>query len=351
MKFSRVLNEAFSPSMPKWLKNYFLYNDYTTDKNGRLKTNKKDIKTADPNYSGLRGAKYKDRGRDPLSLVAVNIFNQQLKLDLSRAQFYEVNPIPKLNGPMFSDPNKLCISYLKSKYDETIWIKDKSAPHERFTLDDGKTITLQGINNKQYQQVCKGFCWLDLTDRRNFRVDLQNQRELASSGSIERDIKRGKAAERGNTDFWDKSGYKKIPLVDRYANQLAKIRQTKLAGNLLDVREKLVQLKEDLKSILDLSLEDSSGYGSRIASSAYQATSRFDDAVGQLYQAINEVDYINQGQLEGDELTELVNRAQRTIEQCNTYIKRAYQHIQSYLPVVLDDTDIVMSDDDWSEFE
>ena len=147
MKIYKILTEAFSQSMPIWLSNYILYNMEFPDKYG-YKNVKRNPKTANKEYAGLRGAKYHDRGRDPQSTIAIYILLDDLGIDLSRATFHEVTPIPKLNGPMFSDPSKLCISYLKSNYDETIWITGRSSPHERFTLNDGKVITLQGINNK-----------------------------------------------------------------------------------------------------------------------------------------------------------------------------------------------------------
>ena len=147
MKINKILTEAFSPSMPIWLSNYILYNMEFPDKYG-YKSVKRDPKTANTVYNGLRGAKYKDRGRDPESTIAIHILLDDLGIDLSRATFHEVTPIPKLNGPMFSDPTKLCISYLKSKFNETIWITGRSSPHERFLLNDDKLITLQGINNK-----------------------------------------------------------------------------------------------------------------------------------------------------------------------------------------------------------
>lgn len=338
--------------MPIWLSNYILYNMEFPDKYG-YKTTKRNPKTASKEYTGLRGAKYKDRGRDLESTIAIHILLDELGIDLSRAIFHEVTPIPKLNGPMFSDPSKLCISYLKSKYNETIWITGRSSPHERFLLNDGKLVTLQGINNKQYQSVCQGFCWLDLNDQNNFSKNIKDRRSDNKIGlPDERNRKKGKEAEekakQGSRSDFDKSGYKKIPLVQKYADELAKIKQTKLAEEITEARENLIQLRDDIKSVLDIVFEDSADR--RLANKIYNATSDFDDAMSNLYKSIDVVDEISRTTPVGSTLTKKVNEVESNLNSCKIKIRWAYNNIKPYLPATLDSNEIEMTDDDWTGF-
>lgn len=356
MKIQKILTEAFSPSMPLWLKNYLLYNTVRRVKDHKNapvwnKTKMyREPKGAEAEYSNFRRASSRNIGRDDESLIAINILNK-LGINLEKANFNEISPPPKLNSPLFSDPDKLCISWLHSNFDDTVWITGKSAPHEKFFMDDGKEISLQYLNNKQYQSICKGFCWLDMTDPNNFREQDQIKRANARAGSIERDPVQGKNAERNAIRGWgtgqyDKSGYYKIPAVKRYADELAKRKQSGLANKLVETRESLVKLKDDMKSVMD-TLVDNSGYS--IRRGIKNAMQSFTNAIEQFDTAVQYADQLSTTR----NLSLTTEYLKNSIDYTNRYIKDAYSEIGQFVPTTIDydvDDVTIYDDSDWSEF-
>lgn len=354
MKIEKILNEAFSPSMPTWLKNFFLYNTERRNPGSKFRSTRMypQPKGSKAEYSALRGSRNRNIGRDDDDLRAINILNK-LGINFEKANFNEISPPPKLNSPIFQDRNKLCISWLKSNYDQTLWLSGaiSSAPHEKFTMDDGKDIALLYLNNKQYQSICKGFCWLDMTNPDNFREQDQQKRAAVRAGSVERDPKMGKHAEKiakqgwGSTNF-DKSGYYKIPAVKRYADELAKRKQAGLANALIETREALVKLRDDLKSVMDIVLETPT-YS--IRRGIKDATQSFTNAIEQFESATQFADQLSTT----SNLSSTTQYLKNSLDYTNRYIQDAYQEIGQFVPTTIDydvnDTTIY-DDSDWTGF-
>lgn len=350
MKIEKILNEAFSPSMPVWLKNYFLYNTPRRDRKYGGQRMPRNPKGSSDEYKSFRYSR--NIGRDDDDLRAIRILNK-LGINFEKAKFNEISPPPKLNSPIFQDKDKLCISWLKSNYDQTLWLAGarSSAPHEKFTMDDGKEIALLYLNNKQYQSICKGFCWLDMTDPDNFREQDQQKRALTRAGSVERNPEMGKKAEKiaqrgwGGTNF-DKSGYYKIPAVKRYADELAKRKQAGLANALVETREALVKLRDDLKSVMDIVLETPS-YS--IRRGIKDATQSFTNAVDQFDTATQYADQLSTT----SNLSSTTEYLKNSLDFTNRFIQDAYQEIGQFIPTTIDydvnDTTIY-DDSDWTGF-
>lgn len=350
MKMEKILNEAFSPSMPTWLKNFFLYNTPRRDNKYGGKRVPRNPKGSSDEYKSFRHSR--NIGRDDDDLRAINILNK-LGINFEFAKFNEINPPPKLNSPIFQDKDKLCISWLKSDYDQMLWISGarSSAPHEKFTMDNGKDVAMWQLNNKQFQTYCKGFCWLDMTDPDNFREQDQQKRALIRAGSVERDPKMGKRAEEiakrgwGSTNF-DKSGYYKIPAVKRYADELAKRKQSGLANALVETREALVKLRDDLKSVMDVVFETPT-YS--IRRGIKDATQSFTNAVEQFESATRFADQLSTT----SNLSSTTQYLKDSLDYTNRYIQDAYQVIGQFIPTTIDydvnDTTIY-DDSDWTGF-
>ena len=350
MKIEKILNEAFSPSMPIWLKNYFLYNTPRRDREYGGQRMPRNPKGSSDEYKSFRYSR--NIGRDDDDLRAINILNK-LGINLEKAKFNEISPPPKLNSLIFQDKDKLCISWLESNYDQTLWLAGarSSAPHEKFTMDDGKEIALLYLNNKQYQSICKGFCWLDMTDPDNFREQDQQKRALTRAGSVERNPEMGKHAEKiaqrgwGSTNF-DKSGYQKIPAVARYADELAKRKQAGLANRLVETRQELVKLRDDLKSVMDIVLETPTYSVKRGIRDGMQS---FTNALEQFDTATHYADQLSTT----SNLSSTTQYLKISLDSTNKYIKDAYQVIGQFIPTTIDydvnDTTIY-DDSDWTGF-
>ena len=142
MKFKRVLTEAFSESMPEWLKQYVLHHP---SKSVNLS------KYADEAYS--RFAHRRDKGRDKYGSTAIDVIRgqnpQNSKIDLFRANFV-VDNVPKLEDPILYDSSKMCFVHLVSDNDETVWVPGISSESEKFIRDNGSTVSLSPkyLNNK-----------------------------------------------------------------------------------------------------------------------------------------------------------------------------------------------------------
>lgn len=253
MKFKKVLVEAFSPSMPEWLKQYLLVNP----------TGDKTSKYADWSYIKFNNPR--DLGRDKKhgGVTAKEVIrgtNSQGTLtgspvDLSRATFITA-PVPKLDDPILYDPNKMCFVHLESDNDETVWIPGRSSESEKFVRNNGATVALSPkyLNNKILKEAGVDFCYIDLTDPSSFTKDLRDTRDANKKGAQTRRHRNSKNkwsfdAAVGWGDI-DKSGNTRVPAVDRYADELRRIHAKKLPDKLIQTRELLIKLQKDISDCM-----------------------------------------------------------------------------------------------------
>lgn len=361
MKIHKILNEKFSDSMPKWLQNYFLQN--STHRNRFGGKSKGPSKYADDEYAGFRRAHARDLGRDK-SGVALDIFDE-LQLDRDRVNVIQ-QPVPdSIKDPIFSDSTKLPIVHLKSQNDETLWIPGRTAKNEKFILDDGNVVALQYMTNKQYKQLAKDFCYIDLNDSSNFTQSIKAEREANKQGSIERDRGKGKVAEdpnNWNSRQYDKSGYRKIPAARKYADKLREYKATKLASKLDDARDKLVEVQDMLNKCIELQLERNTASNrslSRDLSGAIrQATGDFQNARDYYVGALNNVDKLDNLDKNSwdykDMRDNILSNIFDWLKYSDSSVQETRNQLQKFLPKVIDwdeTDDSVFSNDDWSDFQ
>lgn len=354
MKFKNIaIHEKFSDSMPAWLKNYFLYNKSNANQ-----------KYMNPDYKGFRAAKARDVGRDEEIGTAIKVMNDK-GLDENRVEIIS-QPLPSnINDPIFNDTDKMCLVHLKSDYDETLWMPHYSALHERFVLNDGKVTTLNYLNNKQYKQYAKDFAYIDLTNPDNFTGNLRQSRAQARAGAEERDRKMGKEAE--NNRMWaatqyDKSGYKKVPAVRKYADKLARYRLTKLPQRLMTARDKLADALKAVNNfkndyLFGINMDQLAELNTLEQRQLQQAITDADNYLSQAFsqfkdclQAIRRLPDPSSG-IKPDRWS--INYVKEKIDDVEKKIDNAIQTINAYLPKSIDwdPNDIsIFTDDDWSEY-
>lgn len=335
MKFKRLfLLEAFSPSMPKWLQQYVIYNPKVRNYSRGFG------KYADPDKRNLAYSSSRNVGRDKNSGTAANIIWGKgnsptgTAIDFSRANFITQEVPKKVDDPIFLDKSKMCFVHLDSGFDETIWIPGFSSPTEQFVIDNNKKIVTGKINSKQLREFGKDFCYLDLTDSSNFITDITNDREEAKKGSIERvDLDKISSWQRDN---YDKSGYKKIPSVDRYAKKLRSLKIKKVPQLIIDARTKLVDLQKDLA-------ECSSQYASsQLADMREFNTIDLKNAYNNFISAVdnfqNVLDYIDElPNAQDDDRRDMITRnVLAYLDRVNNRIKESYKYINYYLPASID---------------
>lgn len=342
MKFKKVLVEAFSPSMPEWLKQYLLVNP--TGKTSKyadwsyIKFNKPRDLGRDKKHGGVT-AKEVIRGTNSYGSLSGS------PVDLSRATFITA-PVPKLDDPILYDPNKMCFVHLESDNDETVWIPGRSSESEKFIRNNGAAVALSPkyLNNKILKEAGVDFCYIDLTDPSSFAKDLMDTRAANKKGVETRRHRNSKNTwsfdERVRWGDIDKSGYARVPAVDKYASELRKIHAKKLPDQLIQTRELLVKLQKDISDCMlqfsDLNADPRDIDG--IEDALKQSTGVLMEQIKKLKE-INDkvatyVDYVKQGYTYSadKEYKEIKNG----LNEITNKVTEAYQALGRYLPSEID---------------
>lgn len=333
MKFKRIFTEAFSESIPDWLKQYVLHHP----------SSGKFSKYADAAYS--RFAYRRDKGRDKYGSTAIDAIRgqnpQNSKIDLFRANFV-VDDVPKLENPILWDPSKMCFIHLVSDNDETVWIPGITSESEKFIRDNGSTVALSPkyLNNKILREAGKDFCYLDMTDPNTFTNDMEVSRKARKAGMETR------MPSKNNPKFYsaltwgqiDKSGYWKVPSVKKYADKLREMKVKKLPERLLNIREKLVQLKKDIFEFTEIYSDTNINSTDELEIHEYaiSAYHKLLDAIKTLKNVTNKIDSLeNMGKNEYrygrtiDEIMNYLNYEDETIE-------KIYSLLNRHLPKAVD---------------
>lgn len=346
MKFKRLfLTEDFSPSMPKWLQNYLMWN--VSSHTGRIS------KYANPEFQQFRHANSRNTGRD-YNGTAINVLRgirgPYGQLDFSRAKFITA-PVPqKKDDPIFSDNTKMCFVHLKSDVggDETVWIPGYSSDTERFIFNDGRELTMKQLNSKLLRDVGKDFCYIDLSDSDNFTTDLKQSRKDSKQGMVNRKSKKEMdnygyrdSSIATNRNWVDKSGYVVIPSVKKYEKQLKELKAKGLAPKLDETRDKLVQLQKDLQEISS-QIMDSTMLAGNTSQSDYllsgyrNAADYFTYAVNVFKTGLSYLDELNKMPTDSYWRESKIDDVMNSIQQTEYNIARGYNAINNFLPVVLD---------------
>lgn len=332
MKFKsnskNFLFEAFSPSMPKWLQNYIMYNPL-----GFIKGwygGKSFSKTADPQFDKFKNARHRDTGRERGN-IGISVIKDQ-GLDFSRAKFFSQDVPQKIDDPIFLDTNKMCFVHLKSDNDETVWIPNFSNKKERFIKDDGKPLTLEYINNKLLKTYGKDFCYIDLTDKNNFNQDLKQNREDSKKDLVTRD--KNNAGHSSYYAKWDKSGYRVIPSVERYADKLRELKIKKIPEKLIQARENLVNFQKNFQQIQTEYVMSNATDGA-LTRALNQANNDFLNSINYLKNTIEQTEQLNKVTNEYDKKY-VTRRITQALNDCEAYLKSAQSRLSPYLPSELD---------------
>ncbi len=330
MKFKvnskNFLFEAFSSSMPKWLQNYIMYNN----------RGKQLSSTALPEFSKFTGARFRDTGRERGN-VAIEVMDGStgIKLDFSRATFFN-QPLPsKIDDPIFEDPSKMCFVHLKSDNDETVWIPRFSNSKERFILDDGKAKTLDKLNTKLLNTYGKDFCYIDLLDENNFANELVQRRKLDKQGTQE--YTRYEKSPVWNRKI-DKSGYIIIPPVIRYADKLKELKIKKLPEYLIEVRNNLLQLQQDINRLQTdyITKESSDENRNSLFYDMANASNYFQTSLHQLKTALKHINELDKIEDKSSISKYTVERIKEDLDKIKTSIEEAYKYIGTYIPSTID---------------
>ncbi len=230
---SRSLTEKISDDMPDWLEKRLLTTKYSNTGNlvqrdlggnahePRQKLRRGDYDKKNPEF----GDKPEYRNLDPYD-PDPSLFSKfrDRGISLDTVKVIE-GPVPKSsNDPRMQSPNIPILLFDNGKVYAPGFNDDEK-------LGGRKTFGAYDIDKLLPQ--CKSFAYIDGNDPNNFSMDKQRSRANVDKSSN----RSGKYFDRDNRDLFrrknwrsgvDKSGYEQIPSIERYADELNKLKVNKL---------------------------------------------------------------------------------------------------------------------------
>lgn len=298
---STELNERFSDDMPDWLKKRMLVTKYSGGGNrGRrdLKLHKGNMDSKNPEKDPHARPTYVSSKGDERSKDQ-SLFGKMLEkgIDLDNVKIIEGDVPAKSSDPRLKEPN-IPIFLMKNGQVYAKGLNDKEE------YKDGGYKAFRYIAMKTLLADCEKFAYIDGADDSNFNVEAKKKSRGLMKQELEKDpyYNRDKNNAGGSRYFptkgWlqiDKSGFPVFPTVDKYKNELAKIKCDRIHDILKEKEDYINYVKEEMANILmnadvktDLTNSDSD-FGK-----AFSDGRRFGDAFNYLQlaaKALVEVEY------------------------------------------------------------
>lgn len=369
------LNEAFSPSMPRWLKDRFqLELNRSNNRNvgkGRYQPSRRnfsreyDALTKKNNMANMPIARNASRDDNSYNLWDAAIAHN---INLNSGKFIE-GPVPEnARDPRLKAPNIAFIS-LKRPTSGKNYIWDVYSPQlnpnaESNVFGDGQAFKYHNI--KQMQPYMQAFCYIDMSDPEN-QLDVEAIRTNRESNynSQDRRFDRGtpgdydplyRAVPYNKRDtlknygypessmILDKSGYSRLPNITKYVDALKAHGDSKILKKLQSLYEDANYIYAQLPYILQDSLEGkdfSQAYRSNAINDIESAISSLDDFKRYYDRALSALDDFKKNQ----DVTN-IEVAESNLNWANSQLNRVKERIGEWLPTVVDwDTDDV----EWEE--
>lgn len=298
---STELNERFSDDMPDWLKKRMLITKYSGGGNrGRrdMKLHKGNMESKNPEKDPHARPTYVSSKGDERSKDQ-SLFGKMLEkgIDLDNVKIIEGDVPAKSSDPRLKEPN-IPIFLMKNGQVYAKGLNDKEE------YKDGGYKAFRYIAMKTLLADCEKFAYIDGADDSNFNVEAKKKsrglmkQELEKDPYYNRDTKNAGSSRYFPTKGWlqiDKSGFPVFPTVDKYKNELAKIKCDRIHDILKEKEDYINYVKEEMANILmnadvktDLTNSDSD-FGK-----AFSDGRRFGDAFNYLQnaaKALVEVEY------------------------------------------------------------
>lgn len=253
---STELNERFSDDMPDWLKKRMLVTKYSSGGNrGRrdLKLHKGNMDSKNPEKDPHARPTYVSSKGDERSKDQ-SLFGKMLEkgIDLDNVKIIEGDVPAKSSDPRLKEPN-IPIFLMKNGQVYAKGLNDKEE------YKDGGYKAFRYIAMKTLLADCEKFAYIDGADDSNFNVEAKKKsrglmkQELEKDPYHNRDMKNAGGSRYFPTKGWlqiDKSGFPVFPTVDKYKNELAKIKCDRIHDILKEKEDYINYVKEEMANIL-----------------------------------------------------------------------------------------------------
>lgn len=367
------LNEAFSPSMPRWLKDRFQMelSRSSNKSTGKYQKSRRDFsREFDALTKKYRMGGYMRVARNASrDINSYNLWDAAIahNINLNSGKFIE-GPTPEnARDPRLKAPNIAFIS-LKRPVANGNYIWDVYSPQLNPNAESnvfGDSQAFKYHNIKQMQPYMDAFCYIDMSDPEN-QLDIEATRTARSNNynSQDRSFDRGTPGaddplyyatpytkrDISNYGFpessikLDKSGYSRLPNISKYIDALKAHGDGKLLKKLQSLYEDANYIYAQLPYILQDSLEGkdfSQAYRSNAISSIESAISDLDDFKRYYDRALGALDAFKKNQDVSN-----IQVAESNLNYANSYLDRVKQRLGEWLPTIVDwDTDDV----EWEE--
>lgn len=305
------LNEAFSPSMPEWLRKYFIDNKSLL---GRMMRNL-DI---DPESATFKNYPVPESSRDPI------------KFDDTKITFYH----------FFDDNNNEMLHITGLTEDNTCIFMDKNGYKERREI---KRIAWGWI-----YKHCDAICYIDKDDKSNYIPDEKRHRDKSYNKDVRYWNNNNKAGQRFSDD--EQAAYKKTwqgrrAQFDKSGYLIDPDRLDKALRDHPELKAKKIKRRfESAYNRIKLAHEALSDALSQIE----VGSKEYSDQMSELSGAIS---YLNEASKSYNEGIDEISRGGITetyyIDRAESYIKKVEDRLDKYIPSFVDwDTDDMYIDED-----
>lgn len=283
---SKRITEAFSPSMPRWLREKLLRDKTAWESGGEFKSDpfhysssfagaKKVASLTHDNYitkgyalDKFVNPHYSARGN------FTNLYGLLLNchFDLSSATFITPDSLPK-NGkdPMVTEPNiPIWLVKAKGQNPDKYQVYMKGFNDDELWGDKQQKFAYASV--KQLNAACEGFCYVDGGALNTYNRDKYNARQEFNAqnipgepdsyyryyqGNIPNKYRRYAGTQRQVWHAIDKSGYAQVPAVEKYADKLRDLKVNNAANWLENCYHTIMQYKNDFADyIYNLDAQD-----------------------------------------------------------------------------------------------
>ena len=359
-----ILTEAFSPSMPDWLKKRLqlelTISDYGTDSRTRRKHPKRDYKADRVKLTG-NNSMWKISPAGGRTYSGYNLWDEMMNanININDGKFIEGDVPTNARDPRLKSPNVafLLLGDPSDMNNSEVYSPQLNMNRDSTVLPQGGPLKYQSM--KQLLPHTAAFCYIDMSDPNNM---LDTKKKISDRTDLEQSFDqrfvRGNSKFNPLTKLWDlgddpryqpsysnddpswakldKSGFSKIPNGRRYAQELKKHGDKKLARKIEAFYNDLQTLFSQLPTVFsNLELKDYD----------WDIRNNFQNGLGALYSAKNEytaaTEYLDSFKQRPDR-TWYLESAQENLENGKNYLDQVKRIFGDYLPAVVDwDTDDV----------
>lgn len=359
-----ILTEAFSPSMPDWLKKRLqlelTVSAYGTNSRTERKHPKRDYKA---DRLKLTGTNYTGRISPSGSRTysGYNLWDEMMNanINMNDGKFIEGDVPTNARDPRLKSPN---VAFLLLGDPSDMNHSEVYSP--QLNMNRESTVLPQYAGPLKYQSIKQllpytaAFCYIDMSDPNNM---LDTKKKISDRTDLEQSFDqrfvRGNSKFNPLTKLWDlgddprympssmnddpswakldKSGFSKIPNGRRYAQELKKHGDKTLARKIEAFYNDLQTIFSQLPAVFSgLELND---FDWDIHNNFRRGLSSLYDAKSSYESAIEYIDYFKQ-----DTNTYYLDKAQSSLNSGKSCLDQAKQVFGDYLPTVVDwDTDDV----------